>query len=371
MGCWGIALPNFSGTYDYRIERGGETIDTGNIKNAVTNDGLVAGLNVLFFGGTKTQDWYLGLMNVNTPGGTVVTTEWTGYNESTRPAWTSGIVSIGDHRAVDTYADSLSVRVDCTEFAVFTATETAYLNQPFLSTNSTKNSTIGTVWSRGAVTGSVNQQTARQITGATSAVGRGTIIVWPGDVLRLGYTLHAGQATGSTVLTGSKLWLDCMFKGTTAPTTWYVGLIANEDGDLRAIDTMATHNWTEFTGYQGPRPVFTPRDAWSLWSSASNSDTSTPAFTETDALKFRITSTGTVGCFFIVASDNTKGGTGGTLYCQEGIEYQRRHLGSGAQVFPFSQIGDTDYGSGNGMLYPIPVYRAEQFKLRFRGTTVN
>lgn len=98
--------------------------------------------------------------------------------------------------------------------------------------------------------------------------------------------------------------LDVMFHATTQLTTWYMSLIDNTGFTaLAAADTLASHaGWTEFTSYdEATRPE------WTEGAAASKSIASSAASV------FTINATGTIKGGFI-ASDNTKGGTTGTLW---------------------------------------------------------
>lgn len=89
-----------------------------------------------------------------------------------------------------------------------------------------------------------------------------------------------------------------------AASAWVLGLISLSGySALAAADTMASHGgWTEFTGYsEGTRPAWGPGDP------ASQSITNGTPVT------FSINASGTVKGIF-VTSQNTKGGTTGTLW---------------------------------------------------------
>lgn len=103
--------------------------------------------------------------------------------------------------------------------------------------------------------------------------------------------------------------LDVGFGASTQITTWYLGLIGNTSyttGPAKT-DTAASHGgWTEATGYsQSNRPTL----AWSASSTGSdNVDKAASA-----AASFSINATDTIKGAFLI-SNNTKGGTTGTLY---------------------------------------------------------
>ena len=98
--------------------------------------------------------------------------------------------------------------------------------------------------------------------------------------------------------------LDVMFHGTAAITTWYIGLINGASPTLSPSDTMASHpGWTENQNYsEGVRQTW-DESAASGQEIVSNSEST-----------FSINTNGqTIGGIFIT-SDNTKGGTLGTLW---------------------------------------------------------
>jgi hypothetical protein len=98
--------------------------------------------------------------------------------------------------------------------------------------------------------------------------------------------------------------LDAGLSGGTQVTTWYVGLLSDSP-TVAAADTMASHSgWTEVTAYdEATRQTWT--DGGVSGQSVSNSGS--PAV-------FTISTNGTdIGGAFLV-SDDTKGGSTGTLY---------------------------------------------------------
>jgi hypothetical protein len=91
-------------------------------------------------------------------------------------------------------------------------------------------------------------------------------------------------------------------------TAWYIGLYgAASSNTPAASDTMASHaGWTEITPYgdaNRPSATFAP---------ATNANPSVVTNTSNKAV-FNITAPATVGGAFLV-SDNTKGGSTGTLF---------------------------------------------------------
>jgi len=114
---------------------------------------------------------------------------------------------------------------------------------------------------------------------------------------------------------GKNRLFDVMFHGTSAHTTWYLGLIDNNNyggTGVQATDKyddidQAGHDWDEFTGYSEANRVTWPEDAAS-GQSISNSAVAT----------FTISSAGAVRGVFLCAGTNaaTKGDhTAGTAHC--------------------------------------------------------
>jgi hypothetical protein len=104
------------------------------------------------------------------------------------------------------------------------------------------------------------------------------------------------------VTVGKNHLLDVGFHATSQVTTWYVGL--KDTGTVVAGDTMGSHGgWAELTVYSDAnRPAY--NEAAAASGSMDNS---------ANKAVFNINATDDVyGCF--LASDNTKGGTTGTLY---------------------------------------------------------
>jgi len=96
--------------------------------------------------------------------------------------------------------------------------------------------------------------------------------------------------------------------GTSPITTWYIGLYgAGASNAPAAGNTMASHGtWTEETGYSNAnRPTAT-------FVAATNANPSVVTNSASPAA-FNINATATIGGAFLT-SDNTKGGTTGTLF---------------------------------------------------------
>lgn len=103
---------------------------------------------------------------------------------------------------------------------------------------------------------------------------------------------------------GKNLLLNSFFRNNAPPTNWYFGLIDNAGFTAVAnTDTMATHaGWTEFDDY-----TETNRQSWTP-GAASNAQ-----ITNGTAATFTINASGSIRGI-IITSNNTKGGTTGTLW---------------------------------------------------------
>ena len=95
---------------------------------------------------------------------------------------------------------------------------------------------------------------------------------------------------------------------TTQITTWYLGLYgAGASNTPAAGDTMASHaGWTEVTAYSNANRVTATLVTATTANPSVVTNTASPAV-------FNINGTATVGGAFLT-SDNTKGGTTGTLF---------------------------------------------------------
>lgn len=98
--------------------------------------------------------------------------------------------------------------------------------------------------------------------------------------------------------------LDTQFHGTSAVTTWYIGLIDNAAfSALANADTMASHaGWAESVAYTESNRVTWVEDA-----------AAARAITNSTTSDFSINATVTLKGIFIT-SDNTKSGTAGVLW---------------------------------------------------------
>jgi len=103
------------------------------------------------------------------------------------------------------------------------------------------------------------------------------------------------------VTVGKNDLLDQYFRGSSYNAAFFVGL--KTAGSISAADTMSSKSWTEITVYSNAtRPAFTA----AVPVGGSTDNTASPAV-------FNINGTATVGGCFIT-TNNTKGGTTGTLF---------------------------------------------------------
>jgi hypothetical protein len=99
------------------------------------------------------------------------------------------------------------------------------------------------------------------------------------------------------------------FTGSSYSATWYLGLITGPGVTTSATDTMASHGFTEFTGYSQTTRVTCSFGSATSANPSVISNSGSPA-------AFSITSTGTIGGAFLT-SNNTKAGTTGILFSEK------------------------------------------------------
>jgi len=124
------------------------------------------------------------------------------------------------------------------------------------------------------------------------------------ELVRDGKVIEVREFLNGITNGGLDALLDIMFHGSSQITAWYFGLI-NASGytGLSPSDTMGSHaGWTEFTTYSEANRQAWPEDA-----------ASGQSITNTTLANFSITGAGTLKGAFL-ASDNTKGGSSGTLW---------------------------------------------------------
>lgn len=108
---------------------------------------------------------------------------------------------------------------------------------------------------------------------------------------------------------GLKDMNDKYFAGSSYSATWYLGLITGPGVTTSASDTMASHGWTEFTGYSQATRVTCSFGSATTANPSVITNSSSPA-------AFSINATGTVGGAFL-ASNSTKSGTTGILFSEK------------------------------------------------------
>jgi hypothetical protein len=122
--------------------------------------------------------------------------------------------------------------------------------------------------------------------------------------LKDGQVVHTEVFKNTVVNEGKNKVLDVMFNAVTQITTWYAGLIDSAGFSSNPVtDTMSSHaGWVEYTAYTEAN-----RQAWGVGSAASQQ------ITNASPAVFNMNASGNVRGIFI-ASNNTKGGTTGTLW---------------------------------------------------------
>jgi hypothetical protein len=124
------------------------------------------------------------------------------------------------------------------------------------------------------------------------------------------------------VNSGLQLMNNTFFAGTSYTAVWYLGLITGPGSGttFNATDTMLSHvGWTENTGYSNAnRPTVT-------FGTATLAD---PSVIATTATSFSINAAGTIAGAFLT-TNNTKGGTTGTLFSASDFTGGDRILASG------------------------------------------
>lgn len=120
------------------------------------------------------------------------------------------------------------------------------------------------------------------------------------------------------VTEGKNYMLTETFSGVGFTAAWYLGLVdGSTSPTYNAADTMSSHGgWSENTGYSA---ATRPQPTWSAASGGSKSTTAT---------SFSINATGTIAGAFLT-TNNTKGGTSGTLYSAGNFTGGSRSVSSG------------------------------------------
>lgn len=138
-------------------------------------------------------------------------------------------------------------------------------------------------------------------------VGKFHVEHWRGDALIATYDINNAAMT-----VGLNSLLDVTFRAQSQITAWYAGLVDNASWSaFSAADTMSSHaGWIEWGGAGTKYTVSgngNNRATWSPGAAAAGS------ITNSSAMVYDITATGTVKGIF-VTSGQSKGGTTGTLW---------------------------------------------------------
>jgi hypothetical protein len=133
-------------------------LQRGSFKNGIITLSINDLLNTYFRNGTPNAAWYIGLIDstgfteldaadaMNSHAGW---TELTDYSESTRPAWGAGAAASG----VITNAAAVA----------FTASSDITVQGLFVTSNSTKSGTTGTLWNTGSFASTKDISTGQQL----------------------------------------------------------------------------------------------------------------------------------------------------------------------------------------------------------------
>lgn len=125
------------------FNKDGELLGVYDVPNGITDAGLNYLLDAGFDAGTPVTSWYIGLIdnagfsalaNADTMASHTGWAENTAYSNSTRPQWTCGAAS---SRAI-TNASTVDFNIN---------TNSQSINGLFITSNSTKSGTTGTLWS--------------------------------------------------------------------------------------------------------------------------------------------------------------------------------------------------------------------------------
>lgn len=150
------------------------------------------------------------------------------------------------------------------------------------------------------------------------AYGRYTVVCMGAD----GVEKWRDEFPNLVVNSGLQLMNNTFFAGTTYTAVWYLGLITGPGSGttFSATDTMLSHGgWNENTGYSNAnRPTVT-------FGTATLAD---PSVIATTATSFSINASSTVAGAFLT-TNNTKGGTTGTLFSASDFTGGDRILQSG------------------------------------------
>ena len=154
-------------------------------------------------------------------------------------------------------------------------------------------------WGLGADPSSVASELLQSAGGALRIGGTFDV-----TCIRDGKVAWKDRAKNAVTNVGMNHILNVEFNSTTQVTTWYLGLVDNSGWTaFAAADTASSHSgWTESTAYGDAT-----RRTWGTGSSTAQS------VSNSSTVNFSINATATIKGIFCI-SDNTKGGTTGTLF---------------------------------------------------------
>ena len=148
----GVRRPSLqlAGRYDAKLVRNGVVVGEYSIPNAIVDVGINHILETAFNGGTPIAAWYTGLVdnsgftayaNADTMASHAGWTELTSYSEAARPEWTAGTASARQITNATT--------VD------FTMSAAGTVKGLFITSDTTKADTTGTLWSTASFTSAI------------------------------------------------------------------------------------------------------------------------------------------------------------------------------------------------------------------------
>ena len=138
------------GFFTIEVIREGKVIHKERVRNAIVNVGLDYALSVALDGGSQIGNWYIGLVdNAGWSGFNASDTmashgtwsELQSYDETTRPEWAP------DAPSGQTISNSVAV--------TFTINATETIKGVFITSNSTKGGTTGTLWATAGFTSTI------------------------------------------------------------------------------------------------------------------------------------------------------------------------------------------------------------------------
>ncbi len=135
------------GQFTIKHIRDGKLLGTYKVPNGITNEGKDKLLNIMFHGATPIATWYIGLIDAASysalsAGDTMAShagwIELEDYDEAARQAWSEDEAS--------------GKLITYTALSTFTISDTKTIKGLFITSDSTKGGTSGTLWSAGIFT---------------------------------------------------------------------------------------------------------------------------------------------------------------------------------------------------------------------------